>query len=145
MAAGGGSFGGYLASILLGRAHPFKALVAHAAVYNWYTQYGADYGAGKRRHGEHWAKPEIYRTSSPHYAAANFKTPTLVIHGQLDYRVPLNHGIELFQTLQNRGVRSRLVYYPDENHWILKPNNSLFWYAQVRGWIQEFAGAGSGR
>jgi dipeptidyl aminopeptidase/acylaminoacyl peptidase len=145
MAAGGGSFGGYLASILLGRAHPFKALVAHAAVYNWYTQYGADYGAGKRRHGEHWAKPEIYKTSSPHYAAANFKTPTLVIHGQLDYRVPLNHGIELFQTLQNRGVRSRLVYYPDENHWILKPNNSLFWYAQVRGWIQEFAGAGSGR
>jgi dipeptidyl aminopeptidase/acylaminoacyl peptidase len=144
MVAGGGSFGGYLASIILGREHPFKALIAHAAVYNWYTQYGADYGAGKRRFGEHWEKPEIFEQSSPHFGAGNFNTPTLVIHGQLDYRVPLNQGIELFQTLQNRGVRSRLIYYPDENHWILKPNNSLFWYAQVRDWINEFVGAGPG-
>ncbi|HKY33926.1 MAG TPA: S9 family peptidase [Candidatus Polarisedimenticolia bacterium] len=142
MVAGGGSFGGYLAAILLGREHPFKALVAHAAVYNWYTQYGADYGAGKRRFGEHWEKPDIWRRSSPHFGAGSFDTPTLVIHGQLDYRVPLNHGIELFQTLQNRGVRSRLVYYPDENHWILKPNNSIFWYGQVGDWIREFAPPG---
>jgi dipeptidyl aminopeptidase/acylaminoacyl peptidase len=142
MVAGGGSFGGYLASILLGREHPFKAIIAHAAVYNWYTQYAADYGAGKRREGEHWQRPEIWQTSSPHFGARNFKTPTLVIHGQQDFRVPLNHGIELFQTLQNRGVRSRLVYYPDENHWVLKPNNSLFWYGQVRDWVNEFAAAG---
>jgi dipeptidyl aminopeptidase/acylaminoacyl peptidase len=143
MAAGGGSFGGYLASILLGRPHPFKTLVAHAAVYNWYTQYGADYGAGKRRFGEFWDNPEVFEISSPHYGAKNFTTPTLVIHGQLDYRVPLNQGIELFQTLQNRGVRSRLVYFPDENHWVLKPNNSLFWYSQVRDWIKEFIGSGA--
>jgi len=140
MAAGGGSFGGYLASVLLGREHPFKTLIAHAAVYNLYTQYGSDYGAGKRRFGEHWENPETFQTSSPHFGAGNFRTPTLVIHGQLDYRVPLNQGIELFQTLQNRGVRSRLVYYPDENHWVLKPNNSLFWYRQVRDWIDEFIG-----
>jgi dipeptidyl aminopeptidase/acylaminoacyl peptidase len=79
-----------------------------------------------------------YEVSSPHYGAANFDTPTLVIHGQLDYRVPLNHGIELFNILQNRGVRSRLVYYPDENHWILKPNNSLHWYQTKKDWLAEF-------
>lgn len=138
MAAGGGSYGGYLASILLGREHPFKTLIAHAAVFNWKTQYAADYGASKRRHGEYWVNPEHYELSSPHVGAANFDTPTLVIHGQLDYRVPLNHGIELFNILQNRGVRSRFVYYPDENHWILKPNNSLHWYREKRDWLAEF-------
>ena len=138
MAAGGGSYGGYLASILLGREHPFKALVAHAAVFNWLTQYAADYGASQRRHGEYWEKPGHYEKSSPHMGAANFDTPTLVIHGQLDYRVPLNHGIELFNILQNRGVRSRLVYYPDENHWILKPNNSLRWYQEKKDWLADF-------
>jgi dipeptidyl aminopeptidase/acylaminoacyl peptidase len=138
MAAGGGSYGGYLASILLGREHPFKTLIAHAAVFNWKTQYAADYGASKRRHGEYWLNPEHYELSSPHKGAANFETPTLVIHGQLDYRVPLNHGIELFNILQNRGVRSRFVYYPDENHWILKPNNSLHWYQEKKDWLAEF-------
>lgn len=138
MAAGGGSFGGYLASILLGREHPFKTLIAHAAVFNWKTQYAADYGASRRRHGEYWVNPEHYELSSPHMGAANFETPTLVIHGQLDYRVPLNHGIELFNILQNHGVRSRFVYYPDENHWILKPNNSLHWYQEKKDWLAEF-------
>lgn len=140
MAAGGGSYGGYLASILLGREHPFQTLVAHAAVYNWYTQYAADYGASRRRFGEFWETPDHYKLSSPHYGAGNFNTPTLVIHGQLDYRVPVTHGIELFNTLQNRGVRSRFIYYPDENHWILKPNNSLHWYAEKENWLAEFIG-----
>lgn len=142
LAAGGGSYGGYLASVLLGREHPFQTLVAHAAVYNWYSQIGADYGASKRRFGEFWEQPENFKTSSPHYGAGNFATPTLVIHGQLDYRVPVNHGLELFNTLQKRGVRSRLVYYPDENHWILKPNNSLHWYGEKRAWLAEFIGTG---
>jgi dipeptidyl aminopeptidase/acylaminoacyl peptidase len=142
MASGGGSFGGYLAAILLGREHPFKTIVAHAAVYNWYTQYGADYAASQRRHGEFWENPEVWETSSPHFGAGNFTTPTLVIHGENDYRVPLNHGIELFNTLQNRGVRSRLIYYPDENHWVLKPNNSLHWYAAKQKWLEEFIGTG---
>ncbi|MGD8976929.1 MAG: S9 family peptidase [Gammaproteobacteria bacterium] len=145
MAAGGGSFGGYLASILLGREHPFKTLVAHAAVYNWLTQYGADYGAGKRRFGEHWEVPEIFLNNSPARGAGAFKTPTLVIHGEKDYRVPLNHGVELFQTLQNRGVESRLVYFPDENHWILKRDNSIFWYGQKEVWLEAYIGAGPSR
>ncbi len=136
MAAGGGSYGGYLTTLILGREHPFKTLIAHAAVYNLYTQYAADYGASRRRHGEFWDEPELFRQISPHYQAGNFNTPTLVIHGELDYRVPVNHGIEVFNTLQNRGVRSRFVYYPDENHWILKHNNSLRWYGEVHDWLK---------
>jgi dipeptidyl aminopeptidase/acylaminoacyl peptidase len=145
MAAGGGSYGGYLASLLLGRPHPFKALIAHAAVYNLYSQYGSDGGAERKRFGEFWDPKQdaVYRKTSPHFGAANFATPTLVIHGALDYRVPDNHGIELFNALQNRGVRSRLVHYPNENHWILKPSNSLFWYRSTQEWLREFIGPGT--
>ncbi len=142
MAAGGGSYGGFLASTLLGRPHPFKTLVAHAAVYNSQTQYGSDYGASKNRFFEAWDRPEEFARYSPHSGAANFATPTLVIHGQLDQRVPFNQGMELFQTLQNRGVPSRLVYFPDENHWILKRQNSLYWYREVKDWLARFAPAG---
>ena len=110
MVAGGGSYGGFLASTLLGREHPFKALIAHAAVYNEFTQYGADYGASQRRHFEFWEDPESFARYSPHTYAAGFSTPTLVTHGQLDYRVPVNQGLELFSALQNRGVRSRMIY-----------------------------------
>ncbi|MET0552722.1 MAG: S9 family peptidase [Vicinamibacteria bacterium] len=143
MAAGGGSYGGYLVSVLLGRAHPFKTFVCHAGVTNLYTQYAADFGAGKRRHGEFWEQDEIFRKTSPQFGAASFKTPTLVIHGGRDYRVPDNNGIELYNILQNRGVRSRFVHYPDENHWILKPQNSVHWYGQTRDWLKEFIGTGS--
>ena len=142
MAAGGGSYGGFLASVLLGREHPFKTLIAHAAVYDNYTMYGGDYGAEKNRFFEAWERPEEWVKYSPSTSAANFKTPTLVIHGQLDQRVPLNNGMELFHILQNRGVPSRLVYYPDENHWILKRQNSLFWYDETRNWLGRYAPAG---
>lgn len=142
MIAAGGSYGGYLASILLGRPHPFQALVAHAAVYNWFTQIGSDFGFAQSRFPEFWEDPGIFAQSSPHFGAGNFKTPTLVIHGQLDYRVPVNHGIELYHTLKKRGVPSKLVYYPNENHWILKPQNSIFWYQQVNAWIEKYARPG---
>ncbi len=144
MAAGGGSYGGYLASLLLGRPHPFKTLVAHAAVYDSYAQYASDYGASKKRFGEYWEDFERFQRNSPHMNAANFNTPTLVIHGQLDLRVPVNHGLELFNTLQNRGVPSRFVYFPDENHWILKPQNSLFWYDTKRKWLEQYVKPGPG-
>lgn len=142
LAAGGGSYGGFLAATLLGRSHPFRTLVAHAAVYNNFTQLAADYGAEKERFFDFWDRPEEFARYSPHTAAANFSTPTLVIHGQLDRRVPVNHGIELFNTLQKRGVASKLVYFPDENHWILKPQNSLFWYETVRQWLARYAPPG---
>jgi dipeptidyl aminopeptidase/acylaminoacyl peptidase len=144
MVAGGGSYGGYLATVLLGREHPFQALVAHAAVYDLFAQYGSDGGAEwSRRHGDFWRDPQRFQANSPHFAAASFKTPTLVIHGARDYRVPDNHGLELFNTLQNRGVKSRLIHYPDENHWVLKPQNSIFWYGAVRDWLKEFAPGGA--
>jgi dipeptidyl aminopeptidase/acylaminoacyl peptidase len=140
MVAGGGSYGGYLTTILLGRPHPFKALVAHAAVYNLYTQYGSDNSFELPRFGGFWepAQQEYFKSGSPHYAAGNFATPTLVIHGQRDMRVPVNNGIELYQTLLMRGVPTRLLYFPDENHWILKPQNSLYWYAEVRSWLERW-------
>ena len=143
MVAAGGSYGGFLAATLLGREHPFKTLVAHAAVYNSFTQIGADYGAEIERHFNFWEKPEEFAKYSPHTNAGNFKTPTLVIHNQSDLRVPLNHGVELFNTLQKRGVPSKLVYFPDENHWVLKPQNSLFWYQTVRDWIATYAKPGA--
>jgi dipeptidyl aminopeptidase/acylaminoacyl peptidase len=141
MVAGGGSYGGYLSSILLGKEHPFQALVIHAPVYNMYSQLAADFAVHSERFGDYWDH-EIYQQISPHYFAAAFRTPALIIHGQLDYRVPVGQAFELFRTLQHRGIDSRLVYYPDENHWILKPNNSLYWYEQVRKWIGKHAEPG---
>ena len=91
----GASYGGYLTSILLGTEHPFKALLIHAAVYNMYSQMAADFAVHSTRFGNFWDNPEIYKSISPHYAAGNFNTPTLVIHGQLDYRVPVGQGFEL--------------------------------------------------
>lgn len=140
MVAGGGSYGGYLTSIILGRPHPFKALLAHAAVYNWYTQYGSDYMTELPRFGGFWEPrmQPVMQTGSPHLGAGNFKTPTLVVHGQKDMRVPVNHGIELYQTLLMKGVPTRLLYFPDENHWVLKPQNSLLWYSEVKRWFESW-------
>ncbi len=142
MVAAGASYGGFLATVLLGRPHPFKALVAHAAVYDSFTQIGADYGAEKERFFNFWDKPGEFAQYSPHTSAGNFVTPTLIIHNQQDMRVPVSHGIELFNTLQKRGVPSKLVYFPDENHWVLKPQNSLFWYQTVRDWVATYAPPG---
>jgi dipeptidyl aminopeptidase/acylaminoacyl peptidase len=144
LSAGGGSYGGYLATLLLGREHPFQTLVAHAAVYNLYSMTGSDGGANQPRFGGYWEKERdaLLRKMSPHFGARDFRTPTLVIHGALDYRVPDNHGLEVFHMLQQRGVKSRFVYYPNENHWILKPQNSLFWYQTTRDWLREMIGEG---
>jgi dipeptidyl aminopeptidase/acylaminoacyl peptidase len=144
MVAGGGSYGGYLSSILLGRDHPFKTLVIHAAVYNMYSQMASDFAVHSSRFGNYW-EYDIYNEISPHYYAGNFNTPALIIHGQLDYRVPVGQAFELFRTLQHRGIDSRLIYFPNENHWILKPNNSLYWYDQVREWIGKYAEPGGVR
>jgi len=147
MVAAGASYGGYLASVVLGRPNPYKALVAHAAVYNLYTQYASDYGAGERAENNphFWEDEAVLRHTSPHLAAGSFKTPTLVVHGERDHRVYPGNGLELFQTLQARGVPSRLIYYPDENHWVLKPNNSLFWYREVKRWFEKWLTVNSER
>jgi dipeptidyl aminopeptidase/acylaminoacyl peptidase len=142
MVAGGGSYGGYLSSILLGREHPFKALVIHAAVYDMYAQTSADFAVHDQRFGPYWENPDIYNQISPHLYAANFDTPSLVIHGQNDLRVPVGQAFSLFRALQTNGVESRLVYYPDENHWILTRENSVHWYGEFRDWVTRFAAPG---
>ena len=141
MVAGGGSYGGYLSSILLGKEHPFNALLIHAPVYNMYSQMAADFAVHSERFGNFW-EHDIYDDISPHYNAGDFDTPALIIHGQLDYRVPVGQAFELFRTLRERDVDSRLIYYPDENHWILQPNNSIHWYNEVRDWVEEYAEPG---
>jgi dipeptidyl aminopeptidase/acylaminoacyl peptidase len=82
---------------------------------------------------------------SPHHYARKFATPTLVIHGELDYRVPSMQALQYYNTLKARGVAARLVYFPDENHWILKPQNSRLWYREFLAWIARYAPAGPSR
>ncbi len=142
IAAGGGSYGGYLATVVLGRPHPFKALVVHDGVTDRYAQYAADYGATRKRSAEFWEDDAQWRRISPNLSAKQFNTPTLIVHGGLDYRVPDSQGFELFNILQNRGVKSRLLYFPNENHWVLKQQNSLFWYETTRNWLREHIGEG---
>jgi dipeptidyl aminopeptidase/acylaminoacyl peptidase len=148
VAAAGASYGGYMITWMASQAQGrFKALVAHAAVYNLESMYGAteelwfpEYEFG----GPPWEQEEVYRRLSPHRHAAAFgkyKTPTLVIHGELDFRVPYTQGLEFYTALQRQGVPSRLVMFPDEGHWILRPQNSAYWYGEVLGWLRRWVGA----
>ncbi|HPV77947.1 MAG TPA: prolyl oligopeptidase family serine peptidase, partial [Gemmatimonadaceae bacterium] len=91
--------------------------------------------------GPFWQKKamdEQYRRWSPHLSAQDMKTPMLVIHGEQDFRVPYYEGVSLFTALQRQGVPSRFLVYPDEGHWILKPQNSRLWYNEVLGWITKY-------
>ena len=81
---------------------------------------------------------------SPHHYFRNAKTPTLVLHGELDYRVPATQGLQYYDSLKAKDVPARLVYFPDENHWILKPQNSRLWYGEFFAWLRRFAGTAAG-
>jgi dipeptidyl aminopeptidase/acylaminoacyl peptidase len=138
--AAGGSYGGYMVNWILGHTDRFKALVSHAGVYNLTSMYATEelWFTDWEFKGTPWDNPELYAKWSPHLSAKNFKTPTLVVHGELDYRVPVGEGLQLFSTLQRKGVPSKLLYYPDEGHWILKPQNSELWYKTVLDWFDQF-------
>ncbi|MGH9768631.1 MAG: prolyl oligopeptidase family serine peptidase [Blastocatellia bacterium] len=140
LGAAGGSYGGYMVNWILGHSNRFKALVSHAGVYNLTSMYATEelWFTDWEFKGTPWDNPELYTKWSPHLHAKNFKTPTLVVHGELDYRVPIGEGIQLFSTLQRKGVPSKLLYYPDEGHWILKPQNSELWYKTVLGWFDQW-------
>ncbi len=143
--AAGGSYGGYMVNWILGhnddpRAR-FKALVSHAGVFNLVSMYGVTeelWFPEWEFKGTPWDNPELYTRWSPHLHAKNFKTPTLVTHGELDYRVPIGEGFQLFTYLQKQNVPSKLLYFPDEGHWILKPQNSALWYNTVLGWFDTY-------
>lgn len=137
MNASGGSYGGYMANWIAGHTDRFKCIVSHAGLFNLAAMYGAteelwfpetEFG------GTPWEKPEIYKKWSPAEFVKNFKTPTLVVHGDLDYRVPVGEGMQMFTALQKMKVPSEYLNYPDEGHWVGKPQNSLLWYKTVLGW-----------
>ncbi len=138
--AAGGSYGGYMVAWMNGHTDRYKAYVCHAGVYNWTTQFGDDgYLWLNQELGVWpWENLEKYQSQSPHAFSKNFKTPTLIIHGELDYRVPYYEGLEYYNTLRAKGIAARLVVYPDENHWILKPQNSRLWYREFFAWLKRF-------
>mgnify|MGYP003693672065 CR=1 FL=1 len=137
MGAFGGSFGGYMVDWFLGHTDRFKALVSHAGVYNLDSMYGVTeelWFPEWDLRGRPWDSQQ-YQDRSPHRFAKNFKTPTLVTHGELDYRVPIGEGIQLFQTLKRLGVPARFLYFPDEGHWLLKARNRELWLETVIAWF----------
>jgi dipeptidyl aminopeptidase/acylaminoacyl peptidase len=147
--ATGGSYGGYMVAYMNGRAPRgrYAAYVCHAGCYDWVSMMGSDgyFWFGHELGGFPWGEHESrVLEQSPHHYAANFATPTLVIHGELDYRVPYYQGLAYYQTLRVLGVPSRLVFFPDENHWILKPQNSRLWYREFLGWLARHAGDSKG-
>jgi dipeptidyl aminopeptidase/acylaminoacyl peptidase len=144
VAAAGASYGGYLATWMLGHTKAFKTLVNHAGVSDFVGQYGADittYGFTKEvLGGTPWDSPEAMQRNNPVNYAANFSTPMLILHGEKDYRVPYGQGIALYGILQTMRVPSRLVVFPDENHWILSPQNAIHWNYEVQSWLARYIG-----
>jgi dipeptidyl aminopeptidase/acylaminoacyl peptidase len=140
MVIAGGSYGGYLTAWLIGHTDRYAAAIVHAGVTNLLGQYASDITMGRERSmgGNAWESIEQVHAWSPTQHAAGFTTPTLVIHGEKDYRVVITQGLELYGILKAKGIESRLVYYPDEGHWILKPQNSLHWYREVLAWVERF-------
>ncbi len=140
MAATGGSYGGYMVSWIAGHTDRYAALVNHAGVYDLHLQFASDY-AGNRGYqygGTPWENFDQLNAQNPSQFAHNFKTPMLVIHGELDYRVPVAHGFLVYGIYKSMGLEARLVYYPDENHWILTPQNSIYWYEELHNWFERF-------
>ena len=144
MGAAGGSYGGYMTNWIAGHSNRFKALFTHAGVFNLENMYGAteeiwftDWEFG----GPYWDKSAmeaVYRRWSPHLFAGSFHTPHLVVVGELDYRVPYTEGLSLFTALQRQGVPSRLIDFPDEGHWIGKPQNQRLWWSEALGWFKRY-------
>lgn len=143
--AAGGSYGGYATNWIAGHyPERFAAFVTHAGIFNtesmqigseelWFPRW--EFKGWPWESAENLAR---WRTQSPSSAAANFQKPMLVVHGELDYRVPVSEAFQLFNTLQLRGVPSELLYFPDEFHFIAKPQNSKLWYNTVLGWCEKW-------
>jgi dipeptidyl aminopeptidase/acylaminoacyl peptidase len=140
LGAAGASYGGYMINWIEGHSDRFDCLVNHDGVYNFTSFYGTteelwfpewEYG------GVPWENPD-YERYSPHRYAKNFKTPMLVIHGGKDYRVDPSEGFQVFTALQRQGVPSRLLYFPDEGHWVQKPLNAEVWWSTVHEWLAEW-------
>lgn len=144
LGAVGASFGGYSVFWLAGHHEGrFKTFIAHDGVFNLESMYGAteeiffptfDLG------GAYWdqPKPPSYEAFSPHNFVQHWDTPMLVIHGELDYRLPVTEGMQAFTALQLKGIESRFLYFPGENHWVLQPQNSVLWHRVFYEWLARF-------
>jgi dipeptidyl aminopeptidase/acylaminoacyl peptidase len=137
--AAGGSYGGFLVAWMNGHARPgrYRAYVCHAGVFDRVATFSADSYCHRPKDlgALYWKDPKKVLSQSPHTFAHRMRTPTLITHGTNDYRVPDANGLAYYNTLVMRGVPARLVWFPDENHWILKPRNSRLWYTEVLDWI----------
>jgi dipeptidyl aminopeptidase/acylaminoacyl peptidase len=137
----GASYGGYMANWVLGHTDRFKCIVSHDGMFNTYSAWGTTeelWFNNWEFKGTPYTNPEMYEKWNPRTYAKNFKTPTLVIHGQLDYRLDVSEGFQLFTTLQTMGVPSKMLYFPDEGHWVLKPQNSQLWWKTVSDWVDQW-------
>jgi len=140
-AALGASYGGYMANWILGHTNRFKCIVSHDGMFNTESAYGTTeelWFPEWEFKGPPWMNRELYRKFSPHMFADKFKTPTLVVHGQNDYRLDVSEGFQLFTTLQRLKIPSKMLYFPDEGHWVLKPQNSRLWYKTVNDWVDHW-------
>jgi len=138
----GASYGGYAINWIEGHTARFKCLVSHDGMFNNESAFGTTEELWFNEwefKGTPWTNREMYRKWSPHLFATNFKTPLLVVHGQLDYRLDVSEGFQLFTTLQRLKIPSKMLYFPDEGHWVLKPQNSRLWYQTVNDWVNEWA------
>jgi dipeptidyl aminopeptidase/acylaminoacyl peptidase len=140
VAAAGGSYGGFLVNWLAGSTNRFATLVSHAGVYSLLGQFASDSSYGRQHSygGYPFTNLANIEKWSPNRQAKNFQTPMLILHGEKDYRVPVTQGLEIYGTLQAKGIPARLVYYPDENHWVMKGLNAKHWYGEVLGWLGRY-------
>jgi len=147
LAASGGSYGGYMVAYMNGHTERYRAYVCHAGCYDWVSMMATDgYSFFAKELGAfHWEDPARVMRQSPHHFVQHAKTPTLVIHGEQDFRVPATQALQYYDTLKAKGVPARLLWFPDENHWILKPQNSRLWYQEFFAWLERFAPGGPSR
>ena len=142
MVAAGASYGGYMIDWILGHTNRFKALVSHAGVYDLRSEAGTTdelWFVKWEFKGFPWDNPSNYDEWSPNQFSGKFATPTLVTQGEIDYRVPIGQSQELFTALQQRHIPSKLILFPEEGHWIGKPQNSRYWYSSVLDWLDKYA------
>jgi dipeptidyl aminopeptidase/acylaminoacyl peptidase len=139
MAAAGASFGGYMMNWFQGHVHEFRCLVCHDGVYNFSTMYTStdELWFDEHEHGIPWETPD-FEKFSPHRFAADWSTPMFIVHNELDFRCPLSEGMAAFTTLQRKGIPSKLLIFPDEGHWVLKPQNSERWHREIFAWLHDY-------
>ena len=140
----GASYGGYAINWILGHTDRFKCLVSHDGMFNSTSAWGSTeelWFNDWEFKGTPYTNRAMYDKWSPHMYATSFKTPTLVVHSQLDYRLDVSEGFQLFTTLQRQNIPSKMLYFPDEGHWVLKPQNSQLWYKTVNEWVDQWVGS----